>query len=66
MMKKWIKDTAIRTIKTAAQAALGVIGTTAVIGDVDWITVGGTVAVAAVTCVLMNIANIPVEGGDAQ
>lgn len=50
------KDVVERTIRTAAQAAVGSIGTTAVINEVQWDVVGGTSAVAAVVCVLMALA----------
>lgn len=45
--KKFWADTAERVLATAAQAAAGAIGTTAVIQGIDWRVVGGTAAVAA-------------------
>ena len=56
---KWLKATAIRTVKTMAQAAIGVIGSTAVLNEVNWAVVGGTVALAGIVCVLTCIAGIP-------
>ena len=35
-MKSWIKAAGIRAIKTVAQTAVATIGTSAVIGDVNW------------------------------
>ena len=41
MMKKWLKDVGIRTIKTMSETALSVIGTNAVgITDVNWLGLG--------------------------
>ena len=34
--KKWIKAAAIRAVKTVAQTAIATIGTSAVMGDVNW------------------------------
>ncbi len=45
--KKFWADTVERVLATAAQAAAGAIGTTAVIQGIDWRVVGGTAAVAA-------------------
>ena len=35
-MKKWIKKTAIKTVKTMSQTAVGVIGSSLVLSAVDW------------------------------
>ncbi len=39
MFKEWIKAAGIRAIKTVAQTAIATIGTSAVMGDVNWIAV---------------------------
>lgn len=57
--KQWLFDTLIRTVKTMAEAAVGIIITSKVIYDVDWKMVLGTVAIAGVTCMLLNIKNLP-------
>lgn len=63
---KWVKATAVRTVKTMAQAAIGVIGSTAMVSEVNWAVVGGTVALSGIVCVLTCIAGIPeVSGEDA-
>lgn len=38
--KNWIKAAGIRAIKTVAQTAIATIGTSAVIGDVNWVRSG--------------------------
>lgn len=60
-MKKWTKSVAIRTVKTMAQAAIGVIGSTALFQEVNWHVVVSTVALAGLTCILMNISQIEIE-----
>ena len=38
-MKQWIKAAGIRAIKTVAQTAVAMIGTSVVISEVDWVMV---------------------------
>ena len=63
---KWLKATAIRTVKTMAQAAIGVIGSTAVLNKVNWDVVGGTVALSGIVCILTCIAGIPEVSGEKE
>lgn len=53
---RYWKDLAERVVATAAQAAVGAWGTTAVIGDVDWRIVAGTAAAAAALAVIKALA----------
>lgn len=47
-----------KPVRTAAQTALGVIGTTAVgITDVDWVGVSSAAGLSAVVCLLMALAD---------
>jgi hypothetical protein len=59
MTMKWFKAATIRAVKTAAQTAVATIGTTAVIYDVDWRIVGGTVALATMMSYLTSLAGLP-------
>lgn len=60
---KWAKKAGVRAIKTMAQTAVGVIGTSAVIASVDWKMVVSSAIVAGVVSVLTSVAGIPeVEG----
>lgn len=60
---QWIKAAGIRAIKTFAQAAIALIPAAAMITDVDWKTVIGTAALAAVASLLTSAAGLPeVEG----
>ena len=61
---KWARAATVRAVKTAAQAALGVIGASAVMGDVMWPMVGSAALLAALTSYLSSVAGIPeVDGG---
>lgn len=57
--KNWLKAAAVRAIKTVAQAAIASIGTTAAMGDVNWVMVGSTAALAGVLSVLTSVAGLP-------
>ncbi|WP_367007452.1 holin [Streptococcus sp. ZY19097] len=57
-MKTYIKKLGIKVVKTMAQAALGVIGSTALISEVNWQVVASTVALSGLVCVLMNLADL--------
>lgn len=64
MFKAWAKAAAVRAIKTAAQAAVAIIGTSVAMGQVDWVMCGSAAALAAVLSLLTSVAGIPeVEGG---
>lgn len=58
-MKKWFKAAGIRAIKTIAQTAVGVIGTTAIISEVDWRIVISASVLAGVVSLLTSIAGLP-------
>ena len=57
--KKWIKAAGIRALRTVAQTAVGVIGSSAVIGDVNWAVVASASALAGIISLLMSIGGLP-------
>ena len=56
---KWLKAAAVRAIKTIAQTAVATIGTSAVLGDVNWIMVASASALAGVLSILTSVAGLP-------
>lgn len=57
--KTWLKAAGVRAIKTVAQTAIATIGTSAVIGDVNWVMVGSASALAGVLSLLTSVAGLP-------
>ena len=63
-MKKWLIDVGKRTVKTMAETAIAVIGTSAVgITDVNWLGVGSAMLLSGVVTILFNIKMIPESEG---
>jgi len=58
-MKTWAKAALIRAVKTAAQAAIGIIGASALVTEVDWVLVASGTALAAILSLLTSLAGIP-------
>lgn len=54
--KKFWKAAGTRAIKTMAQTAVGVIGSSVVLSDVNWLVVVSASVVAGVTSILTSIA----------
>ena len=61
--KKWLKASAIRAVKTMAQTAVATIGTSAVMGDVNWVMVASASALSGIISILTSVAGIPEVGG---
>lgn len=57
--KSWFKASAIRAAKTIAQTAIATIGTSAVLGDVDWIAVASAAVLAGILSMLTSVAGLP-------
>ena len=58
-MKVWFKAAVIRCIKTMAQAAIAIIGTSAVMADIDWKIVVSSAVVAGILSLLTSLAGLP-------
>ena len=56
---KWIKAAGVRAIKTVAQTAVATIGTAVALGDVNWVLVGSSAALAGVLSRLTSVAGLP-------
>lgn len=57
--KKWTKAAGIRAVKTVAQTAVSVIGTSAVIGQVNWGIVLSASVLSGILSVLTSLAGLP-------
>lgn len=56
---KWLKAAGIRAVKTMAQTAVGLIGTSVVISDVSWQVVASASLLAGVVSILTSVAGLP-------
>ena len=55
----WLHAAGVRAIKTVAQTAVGVIGASTVLSDVDWLFVASAAVLAGVVSMLTSIAGLP-------
>lgn len=59
LFKQWLMSATVRAIKTAAQAAIGIIGAAALLGEVSWGMVASGALLSAVVSYLTSIAGLP-------
>ena len=56
---KWAKAAGVRALKTVAQTAVATIGTSAVLGEVNWAMVGSAAVLAGILSMLTSVAGLP-------
>ena len=56
---RWWSAAGIRALKTLAQTAIALIGTSAIIADVPWPVVASGAALAALLSLLTSLAGLP-------
>ena len=57
--KQWLKASLVRAIKTICQTAIAMIGTSTVMGDVNWLMVGSASFLAGILSLLTSVAGLP-------
>lgn len=57
--KKWFKAAGVRAVKTVAQTAVATIGTSAAMGEVNWVMVGSAALLAGILSLLTSVAGLP-------
>ena len=57
--KNWWKAAGVRAVKTIAQTAVATIGASAVLSQVDWLTVISASILAGVLSVLTSVSGLP-------
>lgn len=56
---QWIYCAGIRAVRTIAQTAVGVIGASAIISDVNWVVVASASLLAGITSLLTSVSGLP-------
>ena len=59
MTVKWWKAAGVRAVRTVAQTAIGIIGASVVLSDVNWVTVASASVLAGVLSLLTSVAGLP-------
>ncbi|MEI3032440.1 MAG: holin [Streptococcus lutetiensis] len=63
-MKNYFEKLGIKVLKTMAQSAVGVIGASTLITQVDWRVVVSTALLSGIVCVLTNLSDLKEEDVD--
>lgn len=63
-MKKYFEKLGVKVLKTMAQSAVGVIGASTLISQVDWRVVVSTAFLSGLVCVLTNLSDLKEEDVD--
>lgn len=59
MSRTWAKAAIIRAVRTMAQTAAGLIGTSVALGQVDWVMVVSAAVLAGILSILMSLGGLP-------
>lgn len=64
--KAWFKAAGVRALKTVAQTAVATIGTSAALGEVNWVMVGSSALLAGILSLLTSVAGLPEVKTDTE
>ena len=59
MTKKWLKAAGVRALKTVAQTAVAMVGTSVLLSNVDWLAVASASVLSGVLSLLTSVAGLP-------
>jgi methylmalonyl-CoA mutase cobalamin-binding subunit len=65
-IKNWLKAAGIRAARTTAQSAIAVIGTAAVMEDVNWVMVVSAAALSGILSLLTSVVTTLPEVNDGD
>ena len=57
--RKWMVNAGIRAVKTMAQTAVAVMGTSTVLSAIDWRMILSSAIVAGIVSILTSVAGLP-------
>ena len=57
--RKWMVNAGIRAVKTMAQTAVAIMGTSTVLSAIDWRMVLSSAIVAGIVSILTSVAGLP-------
>ena len=57
--RKWMVNAGIRAVKTMAQTAVAVMGTSTVLSAIDWRMVLSSAIVAGIVSIMTSVAGLP-------
>lgn len=58
-MKRWTKAASVRAVKTMAQTAVAMIGTSVVLEDVSWQVTASAAVLAGILSLLTSLTGLP-------
>lgn len=61
LWKRWLLDVLIRTVKTGAETAAGMVTVGALVSEINWIRVLSVTGVAMIYTVLINVYKIAAD-----
>ncbi len=59
MTRKWWKAAGIRALKTVAQTAAAMVGTGALLSDVNWVAAASASVLAGILSLLTSLGGLP-------